>query len=156
MNKHRGVTLLETLIAILVLSFGMLGMLGIIINSLKMTSSSNYRTIAAEQAYAMADYARGTPALLADYAAPASSANTVVKAQFDQWTENLDKSLPAGKGMICRDASPEDNKDSTDWKCDGTGQYVVKVCWNESRIALSTATNSNYSTSGEYCTWTNI
>ena len=48
-SPQHGVTMLEVLIAIVVLSFGMLGLLGLLTNGLKMTSSSQYRTIAAQQ-----------------------------------------------------------------------------------------------------------
>lgn len=161
MRKQQGVTLLETLIAILVLSFGMLGMLGVIINSLKLTTSSNYRTIAAQYAYSMADIVRGTPALLASYAAPTAankpncfSTNLtgcpkadLVNMQLDLWQKNLAQSLPSGAGIVCRDSTPSNGGNQTDWKCDGAGAYIVKVCWDETRVAV---------TGGQHCTWTNI
>lgn len=154
MRKQHGVTLLETLIAILVLSFGMLGMLGVIINSLKLTTSSNYRTIAAQQAYSMADLLRGTPALLAEnsgqgysglsYTDPESNClktagcdkAKLMKTQLYIWQEGLKASLPSGSGIICRDTSA-DNANGTDWKCTNTGPYVVKVCWDETRVAIA-------------------
>ena len=160
MRKQQGVTLLETLIAILVLSFGMLGMLGVIINSLKLTTSSNYRTIAAQYAYSMADIVRGTPALLASYAAPTvnnksenclkstgCSSAQLVSTQLDLWQRNLAQSLPSGVGTVCRDSTPSNGGNLTDWKCDGAGAYIVKVCWDETRVAV---------TGGQHCTWTNI
>jgi len=161
MNKRAqsGVTLLETLIAILVLSFGLLGMLGLIINSLKLTSSSNYRTIAAQQAYSMADLLRGTPALIASYTAPTATATSacltttgcdeshLIGMQFDLWQKSLATSLPRGAGTICRDSSPTDGGNPSNWKCDGAGAYIVKVCWDETRVSV---------TGGQNCTWTNI
>ena len=65
---QQGVTLLEVLIAIVVLSFGLLGMLGMLMNGLKMTSSSHYRTIAAQQLTAMADMINANPSLIGTYA----------------------------------------------------------------------------------------
>jgi type IV pilus assembly protein PilV len=158
-RAQSGITLLETLIAILVLSFGMLGMLGVIINSLKLTSSSNYRTIAAQQAYSMADVLRGTPALIASYAAPTAAPTSnclttvgcdephLIGMQFELWLKSLATSLPSGNGTICRDSTPNDGGNPTNWKCDGAGGYVVKVCWDETRVSV---------TGGQYCTWTNI
>ena len=61
---EKGVTLLENLIAMLILGVGLLGMLGVILNSLKLTLSSNYRTIAVMHAESLAEKARGQPALL--------------------------------------------------------------------------------------------
>ena len=67
---QHGVTMLEVLIAIVVLSFGLLGLLGLLTNGLKMTSSSQYRTIAAQQLTAMADMINANPEIVAKYAPP--------------------------------------------------------------------------------------
>lgn len=76
-NPQHGVTMLEVLIAIVVLSFGLLGMLGLLTNGLKMTSSSQYRTIAAQQLTAMADMISANPDIAFAYAAlPANSSVT--------------------------------------------------------------------------------
>ena len=79
-NPQHGVTMLEVLIAIVVLSFGLLGMLGLLTNGLKMTSSSQYRTIAAQQLTAIADMISANPDIAFAYAAlPAgnTSNNTI-------------------------------------------------------------------------------
>ena len=68
-SPQHGVTMLEVLIAIVVLSFGMLGMLGLLTNGLKMTSSSQYRTIAAQQLTAIADIISANPDIAFAYAA---------------------------------------------------------------------------------------
>ena len=76
-SPQHGVTMLEVLIAIVVLSFGMLGMLGLLTNGLKMTSSSQYRTIAAQQLTAIADMISANPDISFAYAAlPWNSAVT--------------------------------------------------------------------------------
>ena len=54
----QGFTLLEVLIAIVVLSFGLLGMAGLQANGVKNTHSANLRTLAVHQAYDMADRMR--------------------------------------------------------------------------------------------------
>lgn len=66
--------MLEVLIAIVVFSFGMLGMLGLVLNSLKMTSTSNFRSVVAEQLAAMTDALNANPVMLSDYLAAASAA----------------------------------------------------------------------------------
>lgn len=150
-RRQRGVTMLEVLIAILVLSFGLLGMLGIILNSLKLTSSSNYRTIAAMEAYALADGLRASVPQLqtylsADAAADAScigatatgcAENKIVETEIELWTERLAASLPAGTGALCRDSDAANDGNPDNWRCsNGTGDpYVIKVCWDESRVA---------------------
>lgn len=73
---QHGVTMLEVLIAIVVLSFGLLGLLGLLTNGLKMTSSSQYRTIAAQQLTAMADMINANPEIVAKYAPPSGAADS--------------------------------------------------------------------------------
>ena len=147
---QRGVTLLEVLIAILVLSFGLLGMLGMLISGLKMTSSSHYRTIAAQQLTAMADMINANTANFASlYAPPASSTITaacftssctsaqLAPTDYGLWLANLATLLPSGAGIVCLDASPADGN-SGDFNCDSSGRPTVKICWNENaRVAIS-------------------
>lgn len=78
-SPQHGATMLEVLIAIVVLSFGLLGMLGLLTNGLKMTSSSQYRTIAAQQLTAIADMISANPDISFAYAAlPASNTTNSV------------------------------------------------------------------------------
>ena len=53
------------------------------------------------------------------------------------WLNRLDRMLPAGTGAICRDSDGDNDSAPPDWKCsDAAGDpYVIKVCWNEARIA---------------------
>ncbi len=151
---NNGMTLIEVLVAILVLSFGMLGMLGLLMNGLKLTTSSNYRNIANIESQAMADLVRANARNLTLYNAPSDSSNSScfstsgcsssqarVETEFSLWLDRLGTMLPSGSGTICRDSTPTGQTSGTpsDWACDNaTGsQFVVKVCWNESRIATA-------------------
>lgn len=171
-SKQRGVTLLEVLIAILILSFGMLGMLGLIINSLKLTSSSNYRTIAAQQAYSMADTLRANVLILAKFQTPSGPTvgnclNSVGCTQdqmyvtdFSMWTARLAAMLPSGSGTVCSDATPNDGVPGN-WQCDAvaanpTGPFVVKVCWIEGQAWQVTTAADGTRTSTWECVRTNL
>lgn len=171
-SKQSGVSLLEVLIAILILSFGLLGMLGLIINSLKLTSSSNYRTIAAQQAYSMADTLRSNVLILAKFQNPTGPAeanclktagctqNQMYVTDFSMWTARLATMLPAGSGTVCSDATPADG-DPGDWKCDAaavnpTGPFVVKVCWIEGQTWQVTIAADDTRTSTWECVRTNL
>lgn len=171
-SKQSGVSLLEVLIAILILSFGLLGMLGLIINSLKLTSSSNYRTIAAQQAYSMADTLRSNVLILAKFQSPsgAAVANCLKSAgctqdqmyvtDFSMWTARLAAMLPAGSGTVCSDATPNDG-DPGNWRCDAaalnpTGPFVVKVCWIEGQTWQVTTAANGTKTSTWECVRTNL
>lgn len=162
-SKQSGVTLLEVLIAILVLSFGLLGMLGLITNGLKITGSSNYRSIAAQKLTEMADMINANPALITAYAPPTSTltGNCLTTAgcttaqlpnmDYRLWLENISTILPSGTGKVCLDSSPSDGN-SLDFACSGTGRPTVKVCWNESaRIATSGGGSSGTDSSTDTC-----
>lgn len=163
-NKRQcGVTLLEVLIAILILSFGLLGMLGLITNGLKITSTSNYRTIAAQQLTAMADLVNANPYLTSAYASPSNTltaaclttsgcATTAVpNNDYYLWLANLTKVLPSGTGIICLDATPSDGN-SGGYACSGSGRLTVKICWNENaRIKTSGGGSSGTDSSTDTC-----
>lgn len=148
-----GFTLLEVLVAIVIFSVGMLAMLGLLTNSLVITGSAGHRSAASQLSYAMAEYVRGNPRLLASYNAPVSSAITagcftaagcttteLVTSEYGNWQQRIAEALPNGKGMICRDSSPMDG-DGDDWQCNDAGAntpFVVKICWSETGIGGGT------------------
>ena len=135
-QTQSGVTMLEVLVAIVVLSFGLLGMLGLITNSLKMTSSSHFRTIAAQQLAAMAEAINANPDLIANYTPPGTTlfANCLGTAgcattelpqtDYVLWQANIRALLPSGTGTVTASPRP-----------------TVRICWDESsRIAISSDT----------------
>ena len=171
-SSQSGVSLLEVLIAILILSFGMLGMLGLIINSLKLTSSSNYRTIAVQQSYSIAETVRDKANLFAKVQNPGGSANAkcfeatgcsldeMYATEFAMWTSRLAAVLPAGSGTVCSDATPTDG-DPSNWQCDPfavnpAGPFVVKVCWIEGQTWQVTTAVDGSKTSTWECVRTRL
>ena len=152
-SAQSGITLIETMIAILVLSFGMLGMLSVFLNSLKITSTSHFRSIAAQQSYALADSIRANLPQLAVYPTASGAAVSncfttagcttaeMTQTEIALWQARLGALLPSGAGTICRDSTPTDGTPGA-WACDNAAgaQFVIKVCWDDSRVASSTAT----------------
>ena len=150
-TPEQGTTLLEVLIAIVVFSFGMIGMLGLVVNSLKMTSTSNYRSFASEQLAAMAEALNANPAVIDKYLSGSSTAvatcltatgcstTDLAATEIKLWKERIEtppNGLPSGSAVICRDST------LASAACDGSGRPVVKICWNESRVS----TDSTWST----------
>lgn len=181
----KGFTLIEVLVTLLVVSIGIFSILAVITVSLQLNSSSVYRTIASQQAYAMAEALRANPSTLGTinsslavtFANPGSGGtsttcwnaagctrNFYVASTIDAWNKQLAALLPAGTGTVCLDSTPNDGT-SANWACDGAtnpkAPYVVKVCWNESRIAASSSVNNGAGggTSGgggALCTYTSL
>jgi type IV pilus assembly protein PilV len=154
-SPEHGFSLLEVLLAIAILSVGLLGMLLLMINSMRITTSSNYRSIAAQLAYSMADSMRSNPTQLANYDQPdtigvaacftavgcGAIRTDLVNTEYTQWRNRISAALPGGVGMLCRDASPNDASivgTTPTWNCAAgtTAPYVVKVCWSPTRETI--------------------
>jgi type IV pilus assembly protein PilV len=141
MNQHKkflaqGFTLLEVLVAVLVLSFGLLGIAGLLLASVQNNAVSTQRTAATFLAQDMADRIRsninaikdknadGTPKqayyLSTDVAANnncfgagssgCTDSRTVAARDLFIWRQQIQQSLPGGTGIVCRDSTPGDGK----------------------------------------------
>jgi type IV pilus assembly protein PilV len=72
-RAQAGLSLIEVLVAIFILSVGLLGMLGTMSSSLRLAASSGSRSIAALQLGSIAEALRANPTALVDFAAAAAS-----------------------------------------------------------------------------------
>lgn len=156
MTAHRsaaGFTLLEVMISIVIIAFGLLGIAGLQAFALKNTQSASLRLTATVLAEGMIDRVRANQAGMLDneYDRPnvgdyASGVNcdgaictAAQMADFDraQWTTQLQRRLPGGQGIVCLDSTPNDGASAAAPACDGTGavMYVVKIWWNDDRNA---------------------
>ncbi|MBU2571928.1 MAG: type IV pilus modification protein PilV [Gammaproteobacteria bacterium] len=149
MFKKNGFTLLEVLIAMIVLAIGLLGLAGIQAIGLRNNQSAYHRSQATQLAYDMADRMRVNRAALTngEYnngAATANDceANSCTPAQmagYDiaQWNAALADQLPGGVGVTCIDSTSEDGTSAAP-ACDGNGTtYAVKVWWDDNRSGAS-------------------
>lgn len=157
-----GFSLIEVLVAMIILLFGLLGVVGLQATSIKVTSSSSYRSVAASQAASIADRIRanlqgfdngdyfgiwGTPGSL-----PANqncyqvylggtqtpAACDTVKLALDDafiWQSENARYLPSGFGVVCRDNSPDDGTPAAPACTAGASdsRVVIKIWWNDSR-----------------------
>ena len=116
--RARGFSLLEVLIALLVLSIGLLGLAALQTVGLKFNTQSYQRTQAVLNAYDIIDRIRANPGGMTAgayndidlaYSAPAAdcmagTCSTAQMADYDigQWKTSLTELLSQGKGAICR------------------------------------------------------
>lgn len=111
-DAQKGFTLIEVLVAMFVVAFGMLGIVGINVASLKLQADSANRSRAALHAQDILDRMRAnrTQAQVGSYnltagAAVPTPANAMVQADLQQWVAGLSLSLPNGTGSIAVSAS---------------------------------------------------
>lgn len=129
--KQSGFTLLEVLVAIVVLSLGLLGLAGLQAATLRNNQIAYYRGIAVQQTYDMADRIRANQAGAAagnydnltaitpadpDCVANVCSAANMAVADHSQWNANNARLLPAGTGTVV---------------AAGGGAFDITISWNE-------------------------
>lgn len=128
--KQGGFTLLEILVAIVVVSLGLLGLAGLQASTLRNNQIAYYRAVAVQQTYDMADRIRanqagsrggnynnltaGSPAD-PDCVANVCTAAQIATADHSQWNNNNARLLPNGTGTVA-----------------GNGTvFVITIAWNE-------------------------
>lgn len=127
MKHQKGFSLIEVLVTMVIISFGLLGIAGVIVNALKNNNSSYARTQASVLANDIIDRMRAnrTTAETAPYAYnlaltadPAGSG--VVLNDLTQWRAALAAAMPSGTGSVTM--------------ADAT-QVTVVVQWNDARAS---------------------
>jgi type IV pilus assembly protein PilV len=148
--NESGFTLIEILVAVVVLSLGLLGLAGLQVSSLNNNQTAYYRGIASQQAYDMADRMRanltgvsagnydnlnsGTPTSQACFAAACTAAQLATSDYF-QWVTASQRLLPNGAGRInCVVFPPAVT-------CATPRVFDITVTWNE-KGAITNATQS--------------
>jgi len=160
-RRLKGFSLIEVLVAVFVLSVGMLGAARIDILSLRSNASSAQRSQAVNLAYDMADRMRAnhraqiavngsavgfsnaadaTNAVAANnnkcsktstYAADNCTVAQMAAHDLQEWNDALALLLPNGAGVTCIDSTPNDGSAGAP-ACDNIGStYAVKVWWSD-------------------------
>lgn len=130
--RTAGFTLIEVLVAVLVLSIGLLGLAGLQTASLRNNNSAYMRSQAAILAYDMADRMRSNrdAAITGGYDLSLtnsySGSGSIAADDLTQWMATLTSILPAGQGEVDRTASA----------------VTVTVQWDDTRGAEAPVTFS--------------
>jgi type IV pilus assembly protein PilV len=132
-TRQSGMMLIEVMITIIIVSFGLLGVAGVILNSLKANESSYGRAQAVWLANDIIDRMRANrvaaeaaalPYNVALGATPTSSG--VPGDDLSAWVAAVASTLPAGKGSVSVVAA--------------TKKVTVTVQWDDSRAAAGSST----------------
>ena len=156
-KKVRGSTLLEVLVAVLLLSIGLIGMIGLQATSLQNNREARLQSTAVRLATELTEQMRGNrgvaalpdaavnPYLQANAtAAPAKTAVdcftascasplAVARWEIDEWLQRIfspDGGLPGARVVVCFDQTPYDSAGLPQWACSGSGDVAhVKLGW---------------------------
>lgn len=127
-HKQSGVSLIEVLVSIVIVCFGLLGVAGLLTTGLRSTQSSEMRTRATYLAYDMADRMRSNRqvALNGEYDTSVTASNAVAVSDKTAWN-NAVAALPSGGATITR-----------------TNQTLFKITirWDDTNLAGGSATQS--------------
>lgn len=155
--QQRGATLIEVLVAVLLLSFGIVGLAGLQMNGTKFNHGSYLRSQGTALAYDMADRIRanidaclpGFPcgydtALAATFDGNAAQAcglpqgvqatpQDMAAVDINQWKNCLENTLPGGRGLVRVLAVGAPLVDQCGVTHNGQGSVVIEVNWTEGR-----------------------
>lgn len=147
-RRATGFTLIEVLVSIVVLSFGLLGMVGLQAASLQANRDARLQSTAVVLARELAEMMRGNkdqallttsgnPYLLAgDLSSPLTPPTAsyclsvgqncgtdraaVAQAELTDWLARVDDALPGARVNICRDSAPFGSDGTAVWACTST------------------------------------
>ena len=157
-RHHAGFSLVEVLVAIVVLSFGLLGMVGLQAFALQANREARLQSDAVGLVRELAEQMRGnkdiaigsagnpylgqlasplthaTPSycLNATASQPCAGAVAIGAAQMTEWLARVDTLLPGARVSVCLDAKPYDAAGLPVWDCTAGGAdgvVVVKLGW---------------------------
>lgn len=125
-QNQRGVSLIEILVSIVIVCFGLLGVAGLLTTGLKSTQGSQIRTQASFLAYDMADRMRSNRqvALNQEYVTATTASNAIAVADKADWKTAVE-TLPGGAGTVTMS---------------NTTFFTITIQWDDSKVAGGSAT----------------
>ena len=156
-RTSRGFSLIEVLVAIVVLSFGLLGMVGMQAFALQSNQEARLQGQAAVLARELAEMMRGNKVVGSDPSStnnfylgtftvgnlsmgsnasycsganaltPCATPADVAKAEMTDWLNRVNTELPGAQVTICFDGAPYDSNGMPQWTCTPTGADEIAV-----------------------------
>ncbi len=161
LKDERGTSLIEVMVTVVVVSFGLLGIAAMLFSSINAGQVSMQRSVAAMLANEMADRIRSNylaiqagafdAVLAAEHAGTSACTTTCMTAQCGAtdeatldiclWKKQISKQLPGGTGSIAN---------TTNLGCVAQGVpciFTISVIWNETAYRTAGAANQTFQTS---------
>lgn len=153
-RRSRGFSMIELLVAVVLLSIGLLGMAALQASTLRNNQSANYRTQASNLAYELVETARGyqardtanvrsmlapfatwTATCAADAAATDCTSSNALTCDRQRWANRVCRSMPNARGRVVNYSA-------------AAGTFTVQICWSDDRTGNS-APSGDCSNPGE-------
>ena len=161
-SRAVGFTLLEVLIAIVVVAFGLLGLAGLQVFALKNNQSATLRVTATNLTTDIIDRMKANYVGVinnqynrpntTDYGTAVVNCRStgctpteLAQNDLKEWRDRVRATLPGGDGIVCLDSTPNDPAPPatipTSPGCDGAGTtgYAVKIWWYDDRTQVNKA-----------------
>lgn len=173
-SHSRGFTLIEVLIAIVILSIGVLGALGMQVNAIRMNKEVRYQSVALTLARELAEKMRGNHVVAVEtttsanpyllntnastslsapstncYNNPCTTGADIARWDVYEWQLRMREALPSPRIVICMDSDPFDTNGVPKWSCNNTGNVaMLKVAWNRATTTGTTEFTSDTGSTG--------
>ncbi|WP_265297515.1 type IV pilus modification protein PilV [Verminephrobacter eiseniae] len=162
-GPSKGFSLLEVLVAIVILTFAILGTVGMQGYALQANREARLQAQAVMLANELAEMMRGNNAIavqpkdsnpymqqdasnyclrVANASAGCSSTTEVAQAQMTDWLARVHADLPQAKVKVCFDGAPYDTESGlAKWDCDDAGDIAyIKIGWTRRSTNTGTGT----------------
>ncbi|WCM94476.1 type IV pilus modification protein PilV [Acidovorax sp. NCPPB 2350] len=152
----RGFSLIEVLVAIVVLSFGMLGVVGLQAYAVQANRDARMQAQAANLARELAEMMRGNKAvgaksttadnpylvslsgtmssgpseycmIVSNASTGCTSATAVAAAEMTEWLTRLRAELPGARVVVCFDSAPYDSSGKGQWGCTTSSDGIAVI-----------------------------
>lgn len=170
-HQQQGFSLLEILVSIIILSFGILGAVGLQAASLQANRDSRLQSAGVRFAYEMGELLRAnhqtalktttaenpylidikgsthvsTPLTcgLPATNSPACTTKQIAERDLNDWLTRIAAELPGSRAVICFDNKPYDSAGLPQWDCNGLGNSLsIKLGWTRANT-LTGATGTD-------------
>lgn len=166
-SRNRGFSLVEVLVSIVILTVGILGMVGMQAASMRANREAKLQSTAIVLARELAEMMRGNrsvgimaagsnPYLVSTMAAATpsyclkvgsgtcSDVTDIANAEMTEWLSRVNTELPGARVVSCYDSAPFDSNGLPQWDCTaGAGAVtVIKLGWTRGATDM-TATGAN-------------